>query len=95
MLAYTNNPWRLRVDAQKQTEIVFERIGEALAEVGAELSNVIETRKFLRDISDWEPVGRVQGQVFCDVRPATTMVQAGALISDDLLVEIAVTVVKD
>lgn len=84
-----------RGNAQKQTEIVFERIGEALAEVGAELSDVIETRIFLRNMSDWEPVGRVHGQVFGDVRPATTMVQAGALISDDLLVEIAVTAVKD
>ena len=31
------------------------------------------------------------GTVFGDIRPATTMVQAGALIDDSLLVEIAAT----
>lgn len=80
-------------DALKQTEVILARIGEALAAVGAGLTDVVETRIFLRDMADWEAVGKAHGAVFAGVRPATTMVQAGALIDPDLLVEIAVTAV--
>lgn len=82
-------------DAEGQARVVLERIGIALNEVGAALSDVVETRIFLKKMSDWEAVGRAHGDVFGHVRPATTMVQAGTLISDDLLVEIAATAVID
>lgn len=78
-------------DAAAQTRVVLARIEAALDELGASLDDVVETRIFLRDMSDWEAVGRVHGSVFAEVRPATTMVQAGALIDEALLVEIAAT----
>jgi enamine deaminase RidA (YjgF/YER057c/UK114 family) len=43
---------------------------------------------FVTDIRDWEAVGRAHGEVFAEVRPASTMVQVTALIDPDLLVEI-------
>jgi enamine deaminase RidA (YjgF/YER057c/UK114 family) len=43
---------------------------------------------FVTDIRDWEAVGRAHGEVFADVRPASTLVQVTALIDPDLLVEI-------
>lgn len=82
-------------DAEGQTRVILERIGEALTEVGASLGDVIETRVFLKRMADWEAVGRAHGAIFADTRPATTLLQAGALISDDLLVEIAATAIVD
>lgn len=82
-------------DAEAQTREVLSRIGAALTEVGASLADVIETRVFLKRMEDWDAVGRAHGAVFGDIRPATTLLQAGALIADDLLVEIAATAVID
>ncbi|ATU95462.1 RidA family protein [Phyllobacterium zundukense] len=80
-------------DALRQTEVILARISEALATVGAGLADIVETRIFLRDMSDWEVVGKAHGAVFANVRPATTMVQAGGLIDPDFLVEIAATAI--
>ena len=80
-------------DAERQTIVVLERIGAALRELDASIEEVIETRIFLRNMNDWEAVGRAHGAIFGDIRPATTMVQAGALIDDSLLVEIAATAI--
>ncbi|WP_031248290.1 RidA family protein [Mesorhizobium sp. LNHC229A00] len=80
-------------DAERQTIVVLERIGAALRELNASIEDVVETRIFLRNMSDWEAVAKAHGSVFGDIRPATTMVQAGALIDDGLLVEIAATAI--
>lgn len=82
-------------DPEAQTREVLARIGAALEELGASLSDVVETRVFLSRMADWEAVGRAHGAVFRDIRPATTLLQAGALIAEDLLVEIAATAVVD
>ncbi len=78
-------------DAGKQAEVILERIVAALAELGAGPKHVIETRIYLTDMTTWQDVGRAHGAVFADVRPATTIVQVGPLISPDLLVEISAT----
>jgi enamine deaminase RidA (YjgF/YER057c/UK114 family) len=44
---------------------------------------------FVTDIeASWEPISRVHGAVFGEVRPVATMVQVAALIHRSLLVEI-------
>jgi enamine deaminase RidA (YjgF/YER057c/UK114 family) len=60
----------------------------ALEEAGAGPEHVIRTRLFLVSASDWEEVGRAQGEVFGDVRPASTMVVAAALLDPRWKVEI-------
>lgn len=82
-------------DAEAQTREVLARIGSALEELGAALGDVVETRVFLKRMEDWQAVGRAHGAVFGDIRPATTLLQAGALIAEDLLVEIAATAVVE
>lgn len=76
-------------DAEAQTRLILNRMDAVLQEVGASLEHVVESRIYLTDISDWEDVAEVHGAVFREIRPATTFVQIGPLLSPDLLVEIS------
>ncbi len=73
-----------------QTREALRRIDVALSEVGATLSDVVRTRIYVTDISQWQEVGAVHAEVFGEIRPVATMVEVSALISPDLLVEIEV-----
>ncbi len=75
-------------DAYQQTRAILARIGAALHEVGAEFSDVVQTRLYVRDIKRWEEIGRAHGEVFREIRPVTTMVEVSRLIDSDMLVEI-------
>ena len=61
-------------DVSIQARRCLEIIGEALTEAGASTADVVRTRTYLVDAADGEAVGRVHGEVFGDVRPASTMV---------------------
>jgi len=74
-----------------QAKGALEIIGAALAEAGVTFADVIRTRIFLTDISQWEGVGRAHGEIFADIRPASTMVEVSALIDPSVLVEIEAT----
>ncbi|MBX5458248.1 MAG: RidA family protein [Thermogemmatispora sp.] len=75
-------------DAAAQTRRCLEIIQAALEQLGADLSAVIRTRIFLARAEDWEQVGRVHGEFFGPVRPASTMVQVARLLDPEWLVEI-------
>ena len=82
-------------DAPEQTRVILAIIERALRDVGATLGDVVRTRLYVTDISRWEEIGRVHGEVFGAVRPAATMVQVAALIDPRHLVEIEAEAVVD
>ncbi|HLC08371.1 MAG TPA: Rid family hydrolase, partial [Methyloceanibacter sp.] len=57
-------------------------------ENGASLKDVIRTRIYLTDIAHWEAAGRVHGEFFAEIRPASTMIEVSRFINPDWLVEI-------
>ncbi|HZS39938.1 MAG TPA: RidA family protein [Polyangia bacterium] len=75
-------------DPAAQTRQCLRNIAAALERLGARLEDVVRTRMFVVDIARWEAIGRVHGEVFGAIRPATTMVQVAALIDAKYLVEI-------
>ena len=81
-------------DAAAQTRVVLEAVARALDEAGFALGDVVRTRMYVTDISRWEEVGRVHGEFFGGVRPATSMVQVAALIDPAMLVEIEADAVR-
>jgi enamine deaminase RidA (YjgF/YER057c/UK114 family) len=77
-------------NAAEQTRYILTKIDNALREAGASLADVVRTRVYVTDIAEWEAIGRVHGDFFGKIRPASAMVQVAKLIDPEHLVEIEV-----
>ena len=69
------------LDAAGHTRRIFEIAADILAQADASLEDVVRTRIFLTHAEDWEAVGRVHGEFFGEIRPASTMVVVAALLN--------------
>lgn len=75
-------------DPYAQTIYILEKIEAALTKVGAELKDVVRTRIYVTDVTDWDEVARAHGEIFAQIRPAATLVEVNSLIEPEMLVEI-------
>lgn len=80
---------------EAQTRRALAIIRAAVEALGGRLEDVVRTRTYVTDITRWEEVGRVHGEVFGEIRPATTMVEVSRLIDPEILVEIEAEAVVD
>ena len=71
-----------------QTRRSLEIIRAAIEALGGRIENVIRTRMYVTDVSKWEEVAKVHGEVFGEIRPATTIVEIARLIDADAHIEI-------
>lgn len=79
-----------RDNAEAQTRQCLANIAKALEAVGARLEHVVRTRIYVTDMERWTEIGRVHGETFRSILPATSMVEVSRLIHEDMLVEIEV-----
>lgn len=75
-------------DPYEQTIYILRKIEAALEKAGAELKDVVRTRIYVTDVTDWDEVARAHGELFAKIRPAATLVEVNSLIEPEMLVEI-------
>ena len=77
----------------EQTRRSLAIIRAAIEALGGRIDQVIRTRMFVTDVSKWEEVARVHGEVFGEIRPATSILEVAKLIDGDAMIEIEADVV--
>jgi enamine deaminase RidA (YjgF/YER057c/UK114 family) len=74
-------------DLYNQTKRCLEIMKKAITDSGGKLENVIRTRIFLKDISEWEKAAKAHGEYFSEIRPACSFIQVKGFIKDDWMIE--------
>jgi enamine deaminase RidA (YjgF/YER057c/UK114 family) len=82
-------------DAAAQARASWAIIERALGDAGFALSDVVRTRMYVVTPEDAIAVAGVHGEVFGDVRPASTMVVVTGLLDARWLVEVELDAVVD
>ncbi|MCG3198367.1 MAG: RidA family protein [Candidatus Omnitrophica bacterium] len=73
---------------EEQTRRSLAIVRAAIEALGGRIEDVIRTRMFVSDVSRWEEVAKAHGEVFGEIRPATSIVEVARLIDDAALIEI-------
>lgn len=69
-------------DLQAQTVYILDKLSASLASLGASMNDVVRTRIYLQDASQWEIVSRVHGRYFSECLPANTLIEVSNLVGD-------------
>lgn len=76
-------------DAYGQAMRCLEIIRDALERAGASMTDVVRTTTYLTHITAWEGVAKAHGEIFGEIRPASTMVVVSQLLDPRWLVELS------
>ena len=82
-------------DAAIQARRCWEIALAALTELGGRVEGVVRTRQYVVRLDVADAVGVVHGEVFGEVRPASTMVVVAGLLDPRWLVEVELDAVVD
>ena len=78
-----------------QTRAILEKLTKVLADADSSMSDVVRTRLFLTDISQWEEAAKAHGEFFKDIKPVTTIVEVSNLIDPEILIEIEISAIAN
>jgi enamine deaminase RidA (YjgF/YER057c/UK114 family) len=80
-------------DPYEQTKFIINKFSSILEEAGSSLKDIIRVRIYVREITEWEKVGKAFFEYFKDIKPAATLVEVSSLIDPQLLVEMEATAI--
>ena len=83
-----NADGHVSVDPASQARRCWEIALGALAELGGRSEDVIRTRHFITDDDVVDAVSTVHGEIFGEIRPASTMVVVAGLVDHRWKVEV-------
>ncbi len=80
-------------DLYIQSKTILTIIEDAIVNLGGTIEDVVRTRMYITDMSQWKHAARAHGEVFSKIKPATTMVEVSSLIDPDMMIEIEATAI--
>jgi enamine deaminase RidA (YjgF/YER057c/UK114 family) len=81
-------------DMYAQTKFALQKIEKVVLQAGFSMNDVVRTRLFVTDISQWEEAGRAHAEFFKTIKPCTTLLEVSKLIEPDYLIEIEATLIR-
>lgn len=78
-------------DEYLQTKFILLKLQNTLMQLGANLEDVVRTRVYCTNIKKWEEIAKAHGEIFSNIKPASSMIEVSNLIDERYLVEIEAT----